>query len=340
MRSPIFSGCLAPVWCKRHAKQTTTMTKDSKGLQSIGQIMREDPRFKPPSRVQLRMIEHAADIHTLSPLDISYQHTLFCQTVMPYRRQSNRIWEHRNGRAVLRVEAGSAYHPDENRYVDLPLPFGPKVRLVQIHLDTQAIRNQSAEIEVEDSLTAFVSKVLGHDPNGREIRDFKTHLGALSASLIRLAVTSGDQPYQVDTKIVTAFNLWFPKDVNQRVLWPSVVKLSTDYFQSLIKHAVPLDPRAVAALAHNAMALDIYRWLAQRLLRLSPKAPALVPWTSLHAHFGVNYKHIRKFRQVFNHTLKMVLTQYPAAKLRTTPQGLLLYHSRPPVERKLFPASR
>ena len=29
----------------------------------------------------------------------------------------------------------------------------------------------------------------------------------------------------VDSKIVTRFNLWFPKDERQRVLWPSTVRL-------------------------------------------------------------------------------------------------------------------
>src|SRR4051812_43702144 len=45
----------------------------------------------------------------------------------------------------------------------------------------------------------------------------------------------------------------------------SVVRLDADYFDSLTKHAVPLDSRAVAALAHSALDLDVYTWLAQRL---------------------------------------------------------------------------
>jgi hypothetical protein len=33
------------------------------------------------------------------------------------------------------------------------------------------------------------------------------------------------------------------------------------YFESLTKHAVPLDERAIAALANSPMALDVYAWL-------------------------------------------------------------------------------
>ena len=38
-------------------------------------------------------------------------------------------------------------------------------------------------------------------------------------------------------QIVTAFDLWFPKQADQRVLWPSRVRLSEEYFQSLGQHA-------------------------------------------------------------------------------------------------------
>lgn len=39
--------------------------------------------------------------------------------------------------------------------------------------------------------------------------------------------------------------------------------------------AVPLNETAVMRLAHNAMALDIYTWLAQRLHRV-PEGPGLL----------------------------------------------------------------
>ena len=52
---------------------------------------------------------------------------------------------------------------------------------------------------------------------------------------------------RVNTQIIGAFNLWFEKDGTQRVLWPSTLKLSLDYFESLTRFAVPLDERAIAA---------------------------------------------------------------------------------------------
>lgn len=53
--------------------------------------------------------------------------------------------------------------------------------------------------------------------------------------------------------IVSGFKLWYPKDKRQHTLWPSFVELSEKYYETLIRHAVPLDHRAIAALQHNAL---------------------------------------------------------------------------------------
>jgi hypothetical protein len=115
-------------------------------------------------------------------------------------------------------------------------------------------------------------------------------------------------------------------------LWPTTVTLDPRYFESLQRHAVPLDERAVAALSHSAMGLDIYAWLAQRLHRVDPSKPALVPWVSLKQQFGWHYRHMRKFKQVFRQTLEMVLTQYRSALTELDGHGMTLRNSPPPIK--------
>jgi hypothetical protein len=51
--------------------------------------------------------------------------------------------------------------------------------------------------------------------------------------------------------------------------------LSDDYFDSLTRHAVPLNHMAVSALSGSAFALDVYAWLAQRLHRIPPSKPQI-----------------------------------------------------------------
>ena len=68
-----------------------------------------------------------------------------------------------------------------------------------------------------------------------------------------------------------------------------MVELSPRYFDTLRKHAVPLDERAIGALANSPMALDVYAWLAQRLCRIRPRREQFVSWAALRDQFGLGY---------------------------------------------------
>jgi hypothetical protein len=304
--------------------------------------------FRPPSRIQQRLIQSAGEIAQEDPASILYMHTILCQTSMPYRDPGSAIreWEREQGRASLLIEAGRVKDPKNGGWLKLGLPFGPKPRRILAHLNAEAMRTSSPEIEVEASLTAFVKRI-GLDPKGRNMRIIKDQLSRLSAAQIRMAVTySEEHTRQINAHIVSGFDLWFPKNDRQRVLWPSTVCLSLDYFASLQRHAVPLDERAIASLSHNAMALDVYCWLAQRLHRIDPSKPAFIGWAALRDQFGWHYSTVRKFRQVFRQTLELVCSQYGAARIEFDGCGLTLRHSQPPVKgrmvlvTKVGPASR
>ena len=124
----------------------------------------------------------------------------------------------------------------------------------------------------------------------------------------------------------------FRSDNRQRVLWPSTVRLSPDYFDSLTRHAVPLHDAALMALSGSAMGLDVYAWLAQRLHRIEPGKRVFISWPALQAQFGWHYDRLRKFREVFIATMRMVCTQYGAAKIELDEHGMALWHSPPPVK--------
>lgn len=352
------------------------MNKGKKGLTPVGDILtskvlREIKRASGPTPIQQRLIEAAAaNIEHPDQRSILYQHSVLCQTYLPYRNPGDdkREWDRLNGDVHLEVRAGKAMHPKERRLVQLGIPFGPKCRLVLMHINQLALVSQSPHIEVEDSLTAFVRRVLKLDPKGRNITEVKAQLSRLSAADITLGIVR-DDPSGTGTagrtnylRVVRDFDLWFTKNEHQRILWPSVIDLSLDYFESLMSHAVPLDEHHIAALSHSALALDIYAWLAQRLHRVPLNKPAFVSWTALHGQFGQGYtgeQGVKKFRSVFKVALKQVLILYKEAKItedeRRPPslfiqagnrvwreplaKGLTLHNSLPPVPRRLHISS-
>jgi hypothetical protein len=297
---------------------------------------------KPPSKsLQQRLLDYAqAGLgEGAEASEILYQHSVLCQTCLPYRNPGDevRLWARKNGFVKLEVAAGRAYDSRVDEFVDVGLPFGPKPRLVLYHLNAEALRTQSSKIELEDSLTAFVKRTLGLDAGGRNIRTVKEQLARLSASDFRIGTSHEDRSLTLKGTIVEGFEIWTPRDSKQRVLWPSIVHFSERYFESLMKHAVPLNEIAIRHLAHNAMALDLYTWLAQRLHRVdSAKSPVLVSWKGLREHFGHGYERLRDFRRVFVNTLRQVKVVYPQAKFDVDGRGMRLRHSKPPVEGRLL----
>ncbi|MBV8457170.1 MAG: hypothetical protein JO122_11215 [Acetobacteraceae bacterium] len=169
----------------------------------------------PLTPVQRRLLEPLDDEQSLA-----FQHTILCQTCLPYRDPGNemRFWLRKQGNALLEVQAGRVIDPRKQEMVDVGLPWGTKSRLILAHINAEALRQQSAEIEVESSLTAFVKRIRGFK-GGREVNAFKRQLTCLSNATIRLAIIRGEHAFQVNTQIVSAFHLWPEKDERQRVLW-------------------------------------------------------------------------------------------------------------------------
>jgi hypothetical protein len=283
--------------------------------------------------IQRRLFESAVDIADNAPEKISFLHTVFCQTGLPYKNPGDQVrrWERKNGAISLLVKAGEALNPESEAYEEVGLPFGPKPRLILTYLNSEAIKTQSSLIEVDNSLTAFVKR-LGLNNGGRSIRTVKDQLTRLSTSDVVLGTIQDGRAFQTKANIIETFDLWLRKDVNQRVLWPSTVQLSQRYFESLMMHAVPLDERAIAALSHSAMGLDIYAWLSQRLHRVKKSEGQFIPWTSLKEQFSQGDTRMDNFKRIFRKALNMVHSQYSAARFELDNRGIILLNSPPPVK--------
>ena len=96
-----------------------------------------------------------------------------------------------------------------------------------------------------------------------------------------------------------------------------------------------VDERALGALSHNAMALDIYAWLTQRLHRVTPGKPQFVSWKDVKEQFGRGYDNMFKFKQIFRRTIEMVRAQYLMARIEEEKnRGFWLHCSPSPIEKK------
>lgn len=259
-----------------------------------------------------------------------FQHALLCQLGLPRRHVEERVFERRSGAASLLLEAGRWYNGLS--WEPQPLPYGTRPRIVMINLCAEAVRTRSRTVDVEHSVRGFLRR-LNIDTSGRSMRNFKRQMIALSCCHMQLGFRTQRGVGQVDSKPIARFEAWVSDEERQRGLWPGELELSVPFYDSLIEHAVPLEPAALSHLQNSAMALDVYCWLAHRLCRVDHPAGIILSWPILKEQFGQEFADVREFRRSFLEAIEKALIVYDEARLEIVRGGLKLLPSPAPVKK-------
>jgi hypothetical protein len=216
---------------------------------------------------------------------------------------------------------------------DAGLPYGVPARLLTIYCTSEAVRTNSPEIYLGDSVHDFLRRL--DVPITRGARGSLSVYANQLLRLIRSTLTidenikdgAGRSGLHIRQALfVEEAQLWWDEPEG-RVGNGSSLVLSSVLFHSILERSAPLATHAIKRLRKSPMDLDVYAWLVHRLFHLSK--PSMVSWDQLSQQFGHNYQLPRKFRQFFLGSLKRVSAVYPDAKLNITDAGVMLLPSRP-----------
>lgn len=291
------------------------------------------PSLPPLTRTQQKLITAHTQIIGEPPDRADFLHTVMCQVGMPRRATPDRSFERTSGPFSVLLEAGNLWNGQD--WIPQPLPYGTTPRLVMVHLSSEAIRTQNRRVELGDSIRQFLQS-LGIATSGGErggYTMFRKQMEALAACRLTIGMTTAGRTVTVDAKPIKRFEAWLQQDGPQRTLWPGVLELSPDFYETLAQHAVPLDHRALSALKHSALALDIYTWLAHRLCRIKAANGSMLSWQNLRDQFGQEYAASKDFKREFRSSLHQVQLVYPAARIEEVLGGIVLRESPPPISK-------
>jgi hypothetical protein len=260
--------------------------------------------------------------------DRYHVHSVLALCGLPYKKppegQGDYVREY--GRSSLVVQAGYLKDPNTGKMTKQGLPYGPKARLLLLHICTMALRQNTHEIEVADSMSAFIRE-LGFEVTGGvrgTIAQFKEQLHRLAATRMQIGLWRGDKTTTISTQPIEAFDVWLPSDTAQRMLWNNKLYMDEKFFRTLKDHALPVDIRAMRAFANSAKQIDIVLWLVSRLNGLERVTP--ISWVSLKDQFGRDItSRDRKFRQSFAEDIKAIQEIYPNLRLNLSEKGITLY---------------
>ena len=267
-----------------------------------------------------------------SAQNLRHIHSVLALCGLPYTKQPVDVREYhrKQGRMSLIVKAGELLSPD-NEWVAQPLPYGSRARLLLLHLCSEAIRQKSPTIDIEDSLTAFL-RAMGFPATGGArgtITAFKQQVNALAACNMKIGTWDGAKATTLNTSPFSSIDVWFPTDPDQRMLWPSTITFSRDFFDTLTKHALPVNTHAIRAFAGSPRKIDIYYWLSHRLHNLTGPLP--ISWEALQEQFGEGYGRERAFRAQFHEELEHLRQVFPKLPAKLGEKGLTLYPADPTV---------
>ena len=291
------------------------------------------PAEKALSRTAQRIIDAGVRIADEPPDRTDFLHTVMCQVGLPRSATEARTFERESGHVSISIEAGRLWNG--RQWVQQPLPYGTIPRFVMVHLSSEAIRTQSRRVEVGDSMRQFLQTLGMGDGGGPRgaYTAVRKQVEALAACRLSIGLQAEGKVVPVDAKPIKKFEAWLHQDGSQQTLWPGVMELSTDFYDTLAHHAVPLDYRALAALKHSALALDIYTWLAHRLCRVATASGTMLSWQNLRDQFGQEYANPKDFKREFRNVLRQVLVVYPTAHIDEVDGGIRLYSSPPPIQK-------
>jgi replication initiator protein len=290
--------------------------------------MTDDLPLFQPTPLQRRIIDAAVEIEECTPDTIEFLHAVLCQVGLPRSSTKERIFERNNGKASIRVESGALYKG--GKWIEQQLPYGAKPRLALIHTSSEAVRTRSRTVEVGESIAEFL-RLLDLPTTGAAYGEMKRQIERLAACNMMLGMSAPSRDVTVSAKPIERFEAWLQYDGKQRSMWPGVLELSQPFFETLMAHAVPLDPRAIHGLKKSALALDAYTWLAHRLCRVRKPVGVKLSWGNLRQQFGQEYRCSKDFKKEFRAALLKVRVVYPSARIDEEIGGIRLFASPAPV---------
>jgi hypothetical protein len=285
----------------------------------------------------LRIIDaaatHLSDETTPDRLAKGHVYSAWCHAGMPHRkpRDEEANWRIDTDYVTLLVEPGTRVDAD-GQEAAIGVPYGAYARLILIDWQTEAIENSSRDVFIGPSLTASLKRM--GLPHGGKVMDL------VREQVERLAncrftfhfKATGGRGAVSNLNIVDHIEYCEVGSGSQTKRFVERVRLSEAFYNQLRAFPVSVDRASVMTIRSSSMAIDLYLWLSYRLHSLEEEKA--ISWSALKGQFGGGVNQMRNFKPLLNENLQLALSVYRAANVVTTPAGIILRPSPPPVAQR------
>lgn len=262
--------------------------------------------------------------HSTGPLVIDSYLTstypwIFVNYSLPLRATSETMWERTDGDVTV-ILAATPYE-DADGTTQYHLPSGRIAREVIMYLVTSAMMSGSPTIEISRTWRGFL-RDMGVPYSSANRRAVERQLRAILNLSVRVshrsAHSSGTNLSSRACLVGSGEDLVFDRDGVLDDAYRSVVILSDEFFDRIAAAPSPVHGtmrvlrdswrQIVTENPHQALAGDVYLWLAGRMSRV--RREVRIPWADLAAQFGSSMSNERRWRQQFRSALSVATRAY------------------------------
>jgi hypothetical protein len=242
--------------------------------------------------------------------ELGFMSRLLLMANLPYRDPGLecRNWYRQNGNVAINVLPG--YKGKEI----IGLPYGAYPRLILAYLVTQAVKTQSPVIHLGKSFSQFL-QLLDIKKGGKTYKQLNKQLERTLSASFSWTYEKDKRFSRINIQVSHQAQLWWDEKPakDSLSLWDNYIKLNTDFFQEIVRNAVPLDLRVLSVLKNSPLALDLYMFILWRIYKL--KKPAYISWESLQQQLGGQYADVNEFSRKCRTHIKRIKAIHPSLNI-------------------------
>ena len=293
------------------------MKKLSDILPSLPKPKKKATTAKKPLSVvtkrHLQLVNLAGDLaeQTREEADmLGFMSRLLLMVNLPYRDPGDECknWWRRNGHVFINVTPG--YKGKES----IGVPYGTYPRLILAYLVTQVVKTQSPIIYLGKTFSQFLT-FLDLKKGGKTYKQFHKQLERTLSASFAWTYETEKRWSRTNIQVSHQSQLWWDpaEDSNVISLWENYIKLNTDFFNEILRHAVPLDLRVLSVLKNSPLGLDLYMFISWRTFNINK--PVFISWQSLQQQLGGQYHDLKVFARDCRTHIKRIQSLHPDLKI-------------------------
>ena len=238
--------------------------------------------------------------------ELGFMSRLLLMVNLPYRDPGNnqKTWWRKNGNVSIDINSGTK----EGKSIGLP--YGAYPRLILAYLATQAVKTQSPTIYLGKSFNHFLV-MMNINTGGTTRKRLKEQLMRTLSASFSWTCDTEKQWSRINANVAAGAQLWWEvQDADEGYNdWESFVRLNKDFYDEVIKNAVPLDLRVLSVLKNAPLGLDLYMFILWRIYKL--KKPVYISWESLQQQLGGQYADVKVFARDCRSHIKRIKAIHP-----------------------------